>query len=84
MTVQMSHCRTLDDEVVPWQGQCDMDLSLKWMTEVSSSVYATPLIADLFSDGHKDIIVPSFVHYLEVSAASDHAMRACSHARPLT
>ncbi len=53
--------------MVPWQGQCSADISLKWMTEVSSSVYATPLITDLFSDGHKDIIVPSFVHYLEVS-----------------
>jgi len=53
------------DEVVP-QGLCDIDLRLKWMSEVSSSVYATPIIHDLLSDGHKDIIVPSFVHYLEV------------------
>ncbi len=37
------------------------------MSEVSSSIYATPLITDLYSDGHKDIIVPSFVHYLDVS-----------------
>lgn len=37
------------------------------MSEVSSSIYATPLITDLYSDGRKDIIVPSFVHYLEVS-----------------
>ena len=60
-------CRSADDdEVVPWQGQCDIDISLTWMTEVSSSVYATPTITDLFSDGHKDIIIPSFVHYLEV------------------
>lgn len=36
------------------------------MTEVGSSIYATPLIHDLYSDGQKDIIVPSFVHYLEV------------------
>lgn len=34
---------------------------------MSSSIYATPLITDLYSDGHKDIIVPSFVHYLDVS-----------------
>ncbi len=44
---------------------CEANLALKWMTEVSSSVYATPLIHDLFSDGHKDIIVSTFVHYLE-------------------
>lgn len=29
-------------------------------------MYATPLILDLYSDGHKDVIVPTFVHYLEV------------------
>ncbi len=35
------------------------------MTEVTSSVYATPLITDLYSDGAKDVVVPSFVHHLE-------------------
>lgn len=39
---------------------------MKWMTEVSSAVYATPLITDLFSDGHKEVIVPTFSNYLEV------------------
>lgn len=37
---------------------CPLDIELKWMTEVSSSVYATPLITDLYADGRKDIIVP--------------------------
>ena len=59
-------CRQAQDEVAP-QGFCGTDIALKWMTEVSSSVYATPIIHDLFSDGHKEIIVPSFVHYLEVN-----------------
>ena len=45
---------------------CETGIALKWMTEVASSVYATPLIHDLYSDGYKDVIVPSFVHYLEV------------------
>lgn len=56
--------RAADEE--PATGTCPLDVELKWMTEVSSSVYATPLITDLYSDGRKDIIVPSFVHYLEV------------------
>ena len=43
------------------------------MTQASSSVYATPLITDLFSDGRKDIVVPSFVHYLEVLEGSSGA-----------
>ena len=43
------------------------------MTEVSSSVYATPLITDLYSDGRKDIIVPAFVHYLEALEGPDGA-----------
>jgi hypothetical protein len=32
---------------------------------VSSSVYSAPLITDLFSDGTKEVVVPTFVHYLE-------------------
>eukprot|EP00891_Asterochloris_glomerata_P005963 jgi/Astpho2/5963/e_gw1.00080.8.1_t len=46
------------------------------MSEVSSSIYATPLITDLYSDGHKDIIVPSFVHYLDVLEGSSGAKAA--------
>ena len=49
------------------EGECSANLVLKWMTEVGSSIYATPLIHDLYSDGQKDIIVPAFVHYLEAS-----------------
>lgn len=52
----------IDDRV----NDCPVDISLRWMTEVASSIYATPVIADLFSDGQKEIIVPTFVHYLEV------------------
>lgn len=48
-------------------GDCPQNLELRWMSEVQSSVYATPLITDLFSDGQKDIVVPSFVHHLEVN-----------------
>jgi len=39
------------------------------MTEVSSSVYATPLITDLYADGRKDIIVPGRWHQWVASAA---------------
>lgn len=46
---------------------CPLNVELSWMAEVSSSVYATPLITDLYSDGAKEVVVPSFVHYLEVS-----------------
>ena len=56
------------------------------------SVYSTPVIADLFSDGHKEIIVPSFVHYLEVLEGEDGAKaggewpafhKSTAHASPL-
>lgn len=36
------------------------------MAETTSSVYATPVITDLYADGYKEIVVPSFVHHLEV------------------
>lgn len=46
-------------------------MELRWQTEVSSSIYATPLIADINSDGKLEVVVPSFVHYLEVLEGSD-------------
>ncbi|KAL5709223.1 Protein DEFTIVE IN EXINE FORMATION 1 [Ranunculus cassubicifolius] len=51
--------------------KCPRNLELRWQTEVSSSIYATPLIADVNGDGKLDIVVPSFVHYLEVLEGSD-------------
>eukprot|EP00268_Persea_americana_P024614 TRINITY_DN24042_c0_g1_i2.p1 TRINITY_DN24042_c0_g1~~TRINITY_DN24042_c0_g1_i2.p1 ORF type:complete len:754 (+),score=174.23 TRINITY_DN24042_c0_g1_i2:222-2483(+) len=51
--------------------QCPQHLELRWQTEVSSSIYATPLIADINNDGKLDIVVPSFVHYLEVLEGAD-------------
>jgi len=70
---------------------CPVNVELSWMTEVSSSVYSTPLITDLFSDGAKEIIVPSFVHYLETLEAADGAVasgwpafhKSSTHASPL-
>ncbi|KAL7171479.1 hypothetical protein ACSBR2_036185 [Camellia fascicularis] len=61
----------LRDEDELLNTQCPQHLELRWQTEVSSSVYATPLIADINSDGKLDIVVPSFVHYLEVLEGSD-------------
>ncbi|KAL2934277.1 Protein DEFECTIVE IN EXINE FORMATION 1 [Bienertia sinuspersici] len=51
--------------------QCPQNLELRWQAEVSSSIYATPLIADINSDGKLDVVIPSFVHYLEVLEGSD-------------
>ncbi|EFJ48005.1 hypothetical protein VOLCADRAFT_117761 [Volvox carteri f. nagariensis] len=52
---------------VPGASRCGRHrLDLTWMSEATSSVYATPLITDLHGDGRRDIVVPSFVHYLEV------------------
>ncbi|CAN1303841.1 Protein DEFECTIVE IN EXINE FORMATION 1 [Linum perenne] len=59
------------DEDALLNTQCPRNLELRWQTEVSSSIYATPLIADINSDGKLDIVVPSFLHYLEVLEGSD-------------
>ncbi|EOY07296.1 PREDICTED: protein DEFECTIVE IN EXINE FORMATION 1 [Theobroma cacao] len=59
------------DEDALLNTRCPRNLELRWQTEVSSSIYATPLIADINSDGKLDIVVPSFVHYLEVLEGSD-------------
>ena len=55
-----------DDESASPKDECPANLRLRWMAEVSSSVYATPVIVDLSDDGRKQIVVPSFVHLLEV------------------
>ncbi|CAL1378871.1 unnamed protein product [Linum trigynum] len=59
------------DEDALLNTQCPRNLELRWQTEVSSSIYATPLIADINSDGKLDVVVPSFLHYLEVLEGSD-------------
>ncbi|XP_052176758.1 protein DEFECTIVE IN EXINE FORMATION 1-like isoform X2 [Diospyros lotus] len=56
---------------LPLNKRCPQQLDLRWQAEVSSSVYATPLIADINSDGRLDIIVPTFLHFLEVLEGSD-------------
>ncbi|XP_047961112.1 protein DEFECTIVE IN EXINE FORMATION 1 [Salvia hispanica] len=58
-----------EDELL--NTQCPQHLELRWQAEVSSSIYATPLVADINSDGKLEVVVPSFVHYLEVLEGSD-------------
>jgi hypothetical protein len=57
-------------------ADCPQNVQLKWMAEATSSIYATPLITDLYADGFKDIIVPSFVHHLEVFQGDNGAQAA--------
>ncbi|KAM1159712.1 hypothetical protein ACFX19_033417 [Malus domestica] len=59
------------DEDALLNSRCPAKLELRWQTEVSSSIYATPLITDINSDGKLEIVVPSFVHYLEVLEGAD-------------
>uniref|UniRef100_A0A0D9ZF68 DEX1 C-terminal domain-containing protein n=1 Tax=Oryza glumipatula TaxID=40148 RepID=A0A0D9ZF68_9ORYZ len=59
------------DEDALLKTKCPKHVELRWQTEVSSSIYATPLIADINSDGKLEVVVPSFVHYLEVLEGSD-------------
>ncbi|TKV90424.1 hypothetical protein SEVIR_9G028000v4 [Setaria viridis] len=59
------------DEDALLKSKCPKHVELRWQTEVSSSIYATPLIADINSDGKLEVVVPSFVHYLEVLEGTD-------------
>uniref|UniRef100_A0ACD5WDP8 Uncharacterized protein n=1 Tax=Avena sativa TaxID=4498 RepID=A0ACD5WDP8_AVESA len=59
------------DEDALLNTKCPKHVELRWQTEVSSSIYANPLIADINSDGKLEVVVPSFVHYLEVLEGSD-------------
>ncbi|KAM0953408.1 putative transcription factor WD40-like family [Dioscorea sansibarensis] len=61
---------TIDEDSL-LNTKCPRHVELRWQTEVSSSIYATPLIADINSDGKLEVVVPSFVHYLEVLEGTD-------------
>ena len=55
---------------------------MRWHTEVSSSIYATPLITDLFNDGRKDIIIPGFrrrLHVLEARTGGEDTTFEAQH-----
>jgi hypothetical protein len=57
------------EEEEPLDGReepCLQNLELRWQRELESSIYATPVIADLFADGMKEVVVNSFVHYVEM------------------
>ena len=58
-----------DEEPDALHAECGDDVTLRWAAEVASSVYAAPLVTDLFADGAKQVVVPTFVHYLEVLQA---------------
>ncbi|XP_024536256.1 protein DEFECTIVE IN EXINE FORMATION 1 [Selaginella moellendorffii] len=60
----------LDEEALA-NTQCPRNLELRWQAEASASIYAAPLIADINGDGKLDIVVPSFVHYLDVLEGAD-------------
>ncbi|GJP35206.1 hypothetical protein CLOM_g19716 [Closterium sp. NIES-68] len=54
------------DEEAMGNSRCPVNLELRWQAEVSSSIYSTPVVADINRDGKMEVVVPSFVHYLEV------------------
>jgi hypothetical protein len=56
------------------KSECEVDVDLLWTKEMGASVYSSPVISDLFSDGQKDIVTATFVRYLDVleGAHGDH------------
>lgn len=56
------------------KSECEVDVDLLWTKEMGASVYSSPVIADLFSDGTADIVTATFVRYLDVleGAHGDH------------
>jgi hypothetical protein len=58
---------------------CPVDVALRWTAEVESSVYASPLVADLNADGTAQVVVPTFVHYLEALEVRRHSPGGCTH-----
>lgn len=51
-----------------------IDLSIRWHTDIASSIHSTPLVTDLFSDGHKDILVPGLKHSIRLLSGRSGAI----------
>jgi len=60
-----------DEEASEARSECPAGVSLRWSAEVASSVYATPLVADLFGDGGRQVVVSTFVQALESLEGAD-------------
>ena len=53
-------------DIVPSNnGTCDHNVHVLWSAQVGSSVFATPSIVDLHSDGRKEILIPTYTQYVE-------------------
>eukprot|EP01080_Neovahlkampfia_damariscottae_P010387 gene10387-2916_t len=48
------------------KSKCHHSIDIFWTKEVGSAIFQSPLITDVLSDGKKEIVVPTFVKYLEV------------------
>eukprot|EP00003_Mantamonas_plastica_P018580 TRINITY_DN3036_c0_g1_i8.p1 TRINITY_DN3036_c0_g1~~TRINITY_DN3036_c0_g1_i8.p1 ORF type:complete len:185 (+),score=75.89 TRINITY_DN3036_c0_g1_i8:25-555(+) len=62
---------SLFDEGQSHNDKCHVSADLLWTTEVGYSIYTTPLVSDLLSDGRKEIISGTYVRYVEVLEAAD-------------
>lgn len=90
MSLATFACTCRDDDEIH-EPTCPQDLAIRWHTEIGSSIHATPLITDLYSDGRKDIIVPGFhrrLHLLDGRTGGEDPLfdaehRSSSHATPL-
>ena len=53
------------------KSECEVDVDLLWTGESGASIYSTPTITDLYSDGKKDVVTATFVRFLDVLEAED-------------
>ena len=54
---------------ITWTSACpDAELSAVLRLSSGSSIYSTPVITDLFSDANKDVVLSTFVRYLDGTA----------------
>ncbi|CUG93509.1 membrane-associated protein, putative [Bodo saltans] len=53
------------DYITNNNGTCDHGIHLMWTAQLGSSIFATPRIVDLHSDGNKEILVPTYTQYIE-------------------
>ena len=53
------------------RSDCEVQVDLLWTKELGASIYSSPVITDLFSDGKFEVVASTFVRYLDVLEGED-------------
>jgi len=57
------------------RSSCHLDIDVLWRAEIQTQIYNAPVIYDINSDGHKELIFATNSHYIEVLDHHGHKLQ---------